>query len=93
MEGVFCPKPETMSHSPFEHRERLMFLLLNNFVLIVLLKDFKQPLYYNDSNLVERQQQSFPNIRDAAGSLIQPSEYKSKLKNRSVVIVNVHFKM
>lgn len=93
LEGVFCPKPDTMSPSPFERRECLISQSHSDSVLIVSLKDFKRPPYYNDSNLVERQQQSIPNIRDADGSLLQPSEYRSKIQNKTIVIVNVHFKM
>ena len=34
-----------------------------------------------------------PNIRDCEGFLITPEEYKQKLENISIVMVNVHFKM
>ena len=93
MEGMFCPKNEASSSSPFECRECLISQTRCTYVSIFSLKDFEQPSYYKNSNLVERQHQSIPNIRDADGSLIQPSEYTSKMEDRSIVVVNVHFKM
>ena len=36
---------------------------------------------------------TIPNVRDSDGCVIMPNKYESKLKDGSIVIVNVHFKL
>lgn len=50
-----------------------------------------------NSNLVESfsfdKSFPFPNVRDEEGDLIPPKEYKERLHDKSVVIVNVSLKL
>ena len=68
----------------------ILLLLLLLLLFIFLINGYVN-IYYDDGEAASANR--FPDIRNKDGRLISPNEYSSKLEDKSIVMVDVHFKL
>ena len=69
-----------------------MFLLLRRILALVFFYYFLFFIFYSDYGEAASANR-FPDVRNKDGRLISPNEYSSKLEDKSIVMVDVHFEL